>query len=345
MNKSLVNIFLNKKILITGGTGSFGNKVVEKLIEYDVKEIRIFSRDEKKQDDMRKKFMNPKISFYIGDIRDYQSIFIALNGVDFVFHAAALKQVPSCEFYPMEAIKTNILGTENLLNASIENGVKKVICLSTDKAVYPINVMGLSKSLMEKVSIAKSRNTKNTVIAITRFGNVLASRGSVIPLFCEQISQNKFITVTNPKMTRFLMDLNEAVNLVCYAFNNANSGDIYVQKSPSSNIDNLSKAILEIFDISKKNRTIIGTRNGEKLYEVLISREEMVYAIDKGDYFLIPPNYDNKNYVDYVEKGKLSLDNNIEYTSENTKKLDIKEIKNLLLKLNEIKNLKLQLKK
>ena len=341
MTKTLIDIFNNKIILITGGTGSFGHAVVEKLIKSDVNEIRIFSRDEKKQDDMRKQYNNPKLSFHIGDIRDYQALFNCLNGVDFVFHAAALKQVPSCEFFPMEAVKTNIVGTENLLNASLNCGVSKIICLSTDKAVYPINSMGLSKALMEKISISKSRESKETIIAVTRFGNVMASRGSVIPLFCNQISQNIPITITNPDMTRFMMNLNQAVNLVFYAFNFANPGDIYVQKSPASTIKNLSEAILDLFDMDKSHTNIIGTRNGEKLYEVLISREEMVYAIDKGDYYLIPPYHDKKAYSDYIDKGNSSLNNSVEYTSNNTKLLDIQELKSMLINLEQIKNLKL----
>ena len=327
------SFFKNKTLLITGGTGSFGNTFLENFIHSEIKEIRIFSRDEKKQDDMRKKFQNSKIKFYIGDIRDYKALFNALKGVNFVFHAAALKQVPSCEFFPIEAVKTNILGTENLLDASINRGVEKVICLSTDKAVYPINSMGLSKALMEKISIAKSRNTKETIIAITRFGNVMASRGSVIPLFFNQILNNKPITITNPKMTRFIMDLNEAVNLVMYAFVNGKPGDIYVQKSPSTTIENLSQAILEILNAKPNMKKYIGTRVGEKLYEVLISREEMAFAIDKGNYYLIPPNHEKKDYGDYVEQGNLSLNQNIEYTSENTTFLEIKDLKPLIKNL------------
>ena len=341
MKRELVNIFNDKTILVTGGTGSFGYTVVQRLLNHKIKEIRIFSRDEKKQDDMRKKFNSPKINFYIGDIRDYQVLYSALRGVDFVFHAAALKQVPSCEFFPMEAVKTNIIGTENLLNASINCEVSKVICLSTDKAVYPINSMGLSKALMEKISIAKSRENKNTIIAVTRFGNVMASRGSVIPLFCKQISLNQPLTITNPNMTRFMMDLNDAVNLVFYAFNFANPGDIYVQKSPSASIRNLSEAILDLFNIDKTKQKIIGTRNGEKLYEVLISREEMVYCIDKGDYYLIPSHNEIKAYSNYIDKGQESLNNSEEYTSNNTKLLEVSELKKLLLELDDVNKLKL----
>lgn len=333
-------IFNNKTLLITGGTGSFGNAVVKKFINSGLKEIKIFSRDEKKQDDMRKNFNNEKLSFYIGDVRDRNQIKNATKGVDFVFHAAALKQVPSCEFHPTEAVKTNITGTENVLDACIENSVKKVICLSTDKAVYPINAMGLSKALMEKVALAKSRESKNTIIATTRFGNVMASRGSVIPLFCKQIYEGKSLTITNPKMSRFMMYLNDAVELVVYAFENAKAGDLFVQKSPAATIDNLSKAILKIFNLSTNNLDTIGTRNGEKLYEVLISREEMITSIDEGKYFKVSPNFETKKYDNYVEKGSKALSQEEEYTSNNTYQLNINEIENLLLNLSVINDLK-----
>jgi len=339
MNKNQTNIFKDKILLITGGTGSFGNAVVKNFINSGIKEIRIYSRDEKKQDDMRRKFNNEKLSFWIGDIRDKKQLNNSLKGVNFVFHAAALKQVPSCEFHPYEAVKTNIIGTENLLDSCISNNVEKVICLSTDKAVYPINTMGLTKSIMEKLCLSKSRITNETIIATTRFGNVMASRGSVIPLFCKQINEGLPLTVTNPKMTRFMMYLDEAVDLVFYAFANAKPGDLFVQKSPASTIDNLSKAMIEIFNLELDNVEIIGTRSGEKLFEVLISREEMIYAIDSGNYFKISPNFDRKQYIDYTDRGDENLSINQEYTSDNTYQLSINEVKNLLLNLPEIKSL------
>tara|TARA_Y100001978_G_C23687003_1_gene432488 strand:+ start:167 stop:1180 length:1014 start_codon:yes stop_codon:yes gene_type:complete len=336
-------MFENKTLLITGGTGSFGNAVLENYIDSDLKEIRIFSRDEKKQDDLRKKYNNSKIKFYLGDIRDKKSIEYAIGNVDFIFHAAALKQVPSCEFYPIEAIKTNILGTENLLNSAIKNKVKKVICLSTDKAVYPINAMGMSKALMEKTMIFFSRMSMNTDTTIcgTRYGNVMASRGSVIPLFLEQIKRNKALTITNPDMSRFLMSLKDAVNLVNYTFENGNNGDIFVQKSPSCTVGNLVKAILKIKNLENYPCEIIGTRNGEKLYESLLTSEEMSFCEDLGDYFRIPPQNENLDYSKFFENGNskhtTSLINN-EYNSHSGKLLDVSEIINLLHKLN-IKNL------
>ena len=339
MDKKFSDIFKNKVILITGGTGSFGNAVVRKLINSDIEEIRIFSRDEKKQDDMRKTFKNKKLSYWIGDIRDKNSISNALRNVNFVFHAAALKQVPSCEFHPIEAVKTNIIGTENLLQSCILNKVEKVICLSTDKAVYPINAMGLTKAIMEKVTLVKSNLSNETIIATTRFGNVMASRGSVIPLFCKQIYEGSPLTITNPRMTRFMMYLDEAVDLVFYAFKNAKPGDVFVQKSPASTIDNLSKAIAEIFNHTKRNFEIIGTRNGEKLFEVLISREEMVYAIDNGKYYRIPFILENKGYTNYEDQGSESLSSELEYTSNNTRLLNKNEMKDLLLGLPIINSL------
>jgi len=337
MNKNLTDIFKGKIILITGGTGSFGNAVVKRLINTEIKEIRIFSRDEKKQDDMRKNFKQKKITYYIGDIRDKDSINSAIRNVDYIFHAAALKQVPSCEFHPIEAVKTNIIGTHNLLTCAVSNKVEKVICLSTDKAVYPINSMGMTKALMEKVSISNSILSNETIIATTRFGNVMASRGSVIPLFCKQIYEKMPLTITNPKMTRFMMYLDEAVDLVFYAFKNACPGDLFVQKSPASSIEILYKAMMEIFNIKESQIDIIGTRNGEKLFEVLISREEMSYALDNGKYFKIPFNIANKEYKNYEEVGSKILSGEEEYTSNNTYQLSLHEMRNLLLDLPIIK--------
>lgn len=332
-------MYKNKVLLITGGTGSFGNAVLENYIKSELKEIRIFSRDEKKQDDMRKKYKNTKISFYLGDIRDASSIDSAIRNVDFVFHAAALKQVPSCEFYPLEAIKTNILGTENLLKAAIENKVKKVICLSTDKAVYPINAMGLSKALMEKIMVFFSRLAikTDTTICGTRYGNVMASRGSVIPLFLDQIKNQKPLTITNPNMSRFLMSLNDAVNLVNYAFKNGSNGDIFVQKSPSCTVDNLAKAVLKWKNISNYPCEIIGTRNGEKLYESLLSKEEMAISEDLGNYYRIPPQIEDLDYSKFFEKGsrkQSELIDCLEYNSHTGKLLTVEEIVDLLEKLN-----------
>ena len=327
----MTNIFNKKILLITGGTGSFGNAVLEKFLNTDIAEIRIFSRDEKKQHDMRVALNNPKVKFYIGDVRDYTSIYSALNGVDFVFHAAALKQVPSCEFYPMEAVKTNVLGTENVLNAAIGQNVKKVICLSTDKAVYPINAMGISKALMEKVMVAKARTSGLTTIIGTRYGNVMASRGSVIPLFYEQIINKQDITITDPEMTRFMMTLNDAVDLVIYAFENGDSGDIFVQKSPSSTIGELAIAMKIIYD-SNVNVRIIGTRHSEKLYESLLSKEELIHADDLGDYYRVPSDNRDLNYNKFFTEGNPLIQNLEDYHSHSTRRLSQKELISLLNK-------------
>lgn len=328
-------MFKDKILLITGGTGSFGNAVLTRFLDTDIKEIRIFSRDEKKQHDMRVKMKSQKLKFYIGDVRDISSLHSALENVDYVFHAAALKQVPSCEFYPMEAVKTNILGTENVLTAAIANKVKKVICLSTDKAVYPINTMGLTKGVMEKVAIAKSRTVTDTVISITRYGNVLASRGSVIPHFVEQLLKGTDITVTDPNMTRFIMSLDEAVDLVLFAFNNANPGDTFIQKAPAATIQILAETILEIFDSNKKIK-IIGTRHGEKLYESLLTREEFANAEDIGNYFRVKADNRDLNYDKYFEEGDKKVDSMDEYHSHNTMRLDKKQLKDTLMKLDYI---------
>lgn len=332
-------MFNNKTLLITGGTGSFGNAVMKRFLKSDIKEIRIFSRDEKKQDDMRKKYQSDKLKFYIGDIRDFNSIKNAIYGVDYVFHAAALKQVPSCEFFPLEAVKTNIIGTENVLNASIEAGVKKVICLSTDKAAYPINAMGISKAMMEKVFVAKSKivDSSKTLICGTRYGNVMASRGSVIPLFIEQIKSGSDLTITNPNMTRFLMSLEEAVELVVFAFKNAQSGDIMVQKAPASTIGDLAQAIKELFGVDN-NIKIIGTRHGEKLYETLLTKEENMVAEDLDDFYRVPADKRDLNYEKYFIDGNERLSSEIEYNSHNTKRLTVDEIKEKLLELDYIKN-------
>lgn len=322
----------NKKLLITGGTGSFGNAVLNKFINTEISEIRIFSRDEKKQNDMRVSLKNDKIKFYIGDVRDYDSIYSALDGVDYVFHAAALKQVPSCEFYPIEAVKTNVLGTENVLNAAIARNVKKVVCLSTDKAVYPINAMGISKAMMEKVMVAKSRISGNTILVGTRYGNVMASRGSVIPLFYEQINNNEPITVTDSNMTRFMMTLDDAVDLVFYAFENGNSGDIFVQKSPSSTIGELANAMIDIYK-SIYGLKIIGTRHSEKLYETLLSSEELMSSEDLGNYYRIIADNRDLNYNKYFSEGS-SINIKAEgYNSHNTRKLNKSE---LIILLNKI---------
>jgi len=323
----------NKILLITGGTGSFGNAVLKRFVESDLREIRIFSRDEKKQDDMRKNYNNSKIKFYIGDVRDYQSVLNAMRGVDFVYHAAALKQVPSCEFHPLEALKTNVLGTENVLEAAILCQVKRVVCLSTDKAVYPINAMGISKAMMEKVIVAKSRNSGKTIICATRYGNVMASRGSVIPLFIDQIRKGKDITITDPNMTRFMMTLDDAVDLVSYAFKNAKSGDIFVQKAPAARIDILASALTELTNKPNHTINVIGTRHGEKLFEVLLSREEMVVAQDLGKYYRIPPDFRDLNYGKFIESGETKISITEEYNSHNTDRLDIHEMKDLLKKL------------
>jgi len=322
-------MFKNKILLITGGTGSFGNAVLDRFLDSDIKEIRIFSRDEKKQHDMRVAYNNPKLKFYIGDVRDYRSIDQAMFNVNYVFHAAALKQVPSCEFYPIEAVNTNVLGTENVLNAAISNDIEKVVCLSTDKAVYPINAMGVSKAMMEKVFVAKSRNSKNTIITGTRYGNVMASRGSVIPHFYDQIKNGKNITVTNPNMTRFMMTLNHAVELVLFAFNNGQCGDIFVQKSPASTIGDLAVAMKEIY---KSNVTIenIGIRHAEKMHETLLSIEERLVSEDLGEYYRVPADNRDLNYNKYFSEGigkEVPLE---EYNSFNTKRLSIGELKDLL---------------
>lgn len=334
-------MFKDKKIIITGGTGSFGNAVLKRFLHTDVAEIRIFSRDEKKQDDMRKRYNNPKLKFYIGDVREKISLNQAFRGVDFCFHAAALKQVPSCEFYPMEAVRTNILGAENVLEAAIFNKIKKVVCLSTDKAVYPINAMGISKAMMEKVMIAESRNLGNhdTVICGTRYGNVMASRGSVIPLFVEQVLSGKPLLITDPLMTRFMMTLDDAVNLVMYAFQYGANGDIFVQKAPASTIETLAKAILKILLKPNHPIEVIGTRHGEKLYESLLSREEMSGAEDLGDYYRILPDLRDLNYAKFVDEGEKSISQSDDYNSHNTRILDIEETIELLLKLPFIKNI------
>jgi UDP-N-acetylglucosamine 4,6-dehydratase len=320
----------NNILLITGGTGSFGRAVLNRYINTDTfKEIRIFSRDEKKQHDMRVEMQNSKVKFYIGDVRDYDSIYSALSGVDYVFHAAALKQVPSCEFYPIEAVRTNVLGTENVLNASISQNVKKVICLSTDKAVYPINAMGISKAMMEKVMVAKSRTSGNTVLIGTRYGNVMASRGSVIPLFEEQIKNNQPITVTDPEMTRFMMTLNDAVELVLYAFEHGNSGDIFVQKSPASTIGELANALIKIYN-SNVEVKIIGTRHAEKLYETLLAREEVQVAEDLGEYYRVAADNRDLNYNKYFTEGSGSIANIEDYHSHNTRRLPEDELIQLL---------------
>lgn len=331
-------MFKDKVLLITGGTGSFGNAVLKRFLDSDLKEIRIFSRDEKKQDDMRKKYNNSKIKFYIGDVRDYNSVLDVMDGVDFVFHAAALKQVPSCEFFPLQAVQTNVIGTANVLDTAINKNVKKVIVLSTDKAAYPINAMGMSKALMEKVAIAKGRNLKEsqTVICRTRYGNVMASRGSVIPLFLEQIKKGEPLTITNPDMTRFMMTLDDAVELVIYAFKNGNQGDLFVQKAPASTIEVLAQAVKELKNSSAKIKNI-GTRHGEKLYEVLVTKEEMVNAEDLEDYYRIPSDNRDLNYNQYESAGNKSLDKIEEYNSHNTHRLDVEGMKKLLLKLDLFK--------
>lgn len=320
--------------MITGGTGSFGNAVTKRFLGSEIKEIRILSRDEKKQEDMRKLYNNEKLKFYIGDVRDYSSIEGAFIGVDYVFHAAALKQVPSCEFYPIEAVKTNIIGSDNVITACVKNQVKKAIFLSTDKAAYPINAMGMTKAVMEKNVIARSRQLKeaDTILCLTRYGNVMASRGSVIPLFLDQIKENKPITITNPEMTRFMMTLDEAVDLVLYAFQNGEQGDLFVQKAPAATIDMLARAILNLKNCNQEP-VYIGTRHGEKLYEVLVTQEEMVKAIDLGNYFKIPADNRNLNYDSFIEKGSIEITNGESYHSHNTDRLNIEDMKELLLKL------------
>lgn len=327
-------MFKNKVLLITGGTGSFGNAVLRRFLHTDINEIRVFSRDEKKQEDMRIELNNSKIKFYIGDVRNYDSVYSASDGVDFIFHAAALKQVPSCEFYPMEAVRTNVLGTENVLNAALANGVKKVITLSTDKAVYPINAMGISKAMMEKLMVAKARMTdeNKTVYTGTRYGNVMASRGSVIPLFIKQIREGKPLTITDPNMTRFLMSLDDAVDLVLYAFSNARQGDIFVQKAPASTIMDLALAVRELFNADNEIR-VIGTRHGEKLYETLLTREELSKAEDMGGYYRIVPDERDLNYGKYFTEGEEEISNFEDYNSHNTQRLTVPEIKEKLLQL------------
>lgn len=333
-------MFKNKILLITGGTGSFGNAVCRRFLETDIKEIRIFSRDEKKQDDMRKFYNNDKLKFYIGDVRDYNSIYEAMRGVDFVFQAAALKQVPSCEFYPMQAVQTNVIGTDNVLTAAISAGVKKVIVLSTDKAVYPINAMGISKAMMEKVAVAKSRNLADVQITIccTRYGNVMASRGSVIPLFIDQVRNNKPITITDPNMTRFMMSLDQAVELVLFAFENGKNGDIFVQKSPAATIEVLSKAIVKLLNRPEHPIKVIGTRHGEKLYETLLTREEMVNAVDLGGYYRIPADGRDLNYSKYFEDGEEVVTQAHEYHSHNTERLNEERLIDMLKNLREIQD-------
>jgi UDP-N-acetylglucosamine 4,6-dehydratase/5-epimerase len=328
----------SKCLLITGGTGSFGNAVLKRALHTDIAEIRIFSRDEKKQDDMRKRYDSPKLRFYIGDVRDPGSLRQAMRGVDYVFHAAALKQVPSCEFHPMQAVLTNVLGTENVLSASIDAGVGRVVCLSTDKAVYPINAMGISKAMMEKVMVATSRNLEGTptVICGTRYGNVMASRGSVIPLFVNQMIAGQPITITDPAMTRFMMTLDDAVDLVLYAFEHGQNGDIFVQKAPAATVETLAKALGELLNRPDHPIQVIGSRHGEKLYEALLSKEEMAYAEDRGDYYRVPPDSRDLNYAKYVDQGEAKLTLALhaeEYHSHNTHRLDIKGMKALLLKL------------
>ena len=327
-------MFKNKILFISGGTGSFGNAVLRRFLKLDIKEIRIFSRDEKKQDDMRRKYADDRLKFYIGDVRDYESIMNAIRGVDYIFHSAALKQVPSCEFHPIEAVKTNIMGTENILSAAINADVKRVICLSTDKAVYPINAMGISKAMMEKVIVAKSRQGGgSTVICGTRYGNVMASRGSVIPLFVELIHQNKELTLTDPNMTRFMMTLDDAVDLVLYTFNKGEPGDIFVQKAPAATVGIMTKALCELMGKPNYPTRVIGTRHGEKRYESLLSREEMAFAIDMGNYYRIPPDLRDLNYGKYVDVGEENITNADEYNSDNTLRLDVDGMKLLLNKL------------
>ena len=331
-------MFKNKVLLIAGGTGSFGNAVLRRFLTTSIKEIRIFSRDELKQDDMRKFYNNDKLKFYIGDVRDKNSIDDAMRGVDYVFHAAALKQVPSCEFYPMQAVKTNVIGTENLLNSAINAGVKKVIALSTDKAVYPINAMGISKAMMERVIVSKGRNIKDTMIACTRYGNVMASRGSVIPLFIDQVRRGRPITITDPNMTRFMMSLDQAVDLVLFAFENGQSGDIFVQKAPAATVELLANTMKNILGVPDHEVRTIGTRHGEKLYETLLTKEEMVKAIDMGEYYRIPADTRDLNYTKFFEEGEEVVTEAGEYHSHNTHRLNEKELEELLLNLREIQD-------
>jgi UDP-glucose 4-epimerase len=334
-------LFDNKVLLVTGGTGSFGGAIVREFIDKSFSEIRIFSRDEKKQDDMRKKYANPKLKFYIGDVRDFQAVLNATRGVDYIFHAAALKQVPSCEFHPMEAVKTNVLGTDNVLEAAILNSVKRVVCLSTDKAVYPINAMGISKAMMEKVMVAKSRivDPNKTIICGTRYGNVMASRGSVIPLFIDQIRADKALTITDPSMTRFMMTLADAVDLVLYAFEHGNNGDMFIQKAPAATVETLARALTELAGKPEHPINVIGTRHGEKLFEALLSREEVVCAEDLGDYYRVPPDLRDLNYGKFVEQGEEEISYAEDYNSHNTKRLNVEDMKMLLRKLDLIRSL------
>jgi UDP-glucose 4-epimerase len=331
-------MFKGKVLMITGGTGSFGNTVLKRFLSTEVREIRIFSRDEKKQEEMRIALNDPKLKFYIGDVRDYDSIHQAMKGVDYIFHAAALKQVPSCEFYPMEAVRTNVMGTENVMNAATANGVKRLVVLSTDKAVYPINAMGISKAMAEKLMVAKARmqNEGETVLCATRYGNVMASRGSVIPLFVSQLKEGKPLTVTDPNMTRFLMSLEDSVDLVLYAFQHGKQGDIFVQKAPASTVADLAQALKELFKKDKPVR-VIGTRHGEKLYESLISREEMAKAKDMGGYYRIPADNRDLNYAQYFSEGEEKISQQEDYTSHNTERLNVEQVKKLLSKLDYIK--------
>jgi UDP-N-acetylglucosamine 4,6-dehydratase len=331
-------MFSEKVLLLTGGTGSFGNAVLRRFLDSDLREIRIFSRDEKKQDDMRKKYHSPKLKFYIGDVRDYQSVLNVVRGVDFIYHAAALKQVPSCEFHPLEAVKTNVLGTENVLEAAITCGVKRVVALSTDKAVYPINAMGISKAMMEKVAVAKSRDSNNTVINVTRYGNVMCSRGSVIPLFTQQIRAGQPITVTDPAMTRFMMTLDDALDLVLYAFEHGKPGEIFVQKAPAATIETLASALTDLLGKPKHEVRVIGTRHGEKLYEALLSREEMVAAEDLGGYYRVPPDLRDLNYGKFIEQGEVKISEASDYNSHNTTRLDVPGMQALLMKLRFIQS-------
>ena len=332
-------MFKKKRILITGGTGSFGQSVLQKLLELQFDEIRIFSRDEKKQDDLRKKYNNPKLKFYIGDVRDYQSVVNCVRGCDFIFHAAALKQVPSCEFFPIEAVKTNILGTENVLEAALNFEIERVIVLSTDKAVYPINAMGISKAMMEKVAIQKSRLTNKTIINITRYGNVMGSRGSVIPLFINQILEKKPLTITNPKMSRFMMSLDDAVNLVLFAFKYGKPGEIFVQKSPATNIENIADTLKKIFDLKNHPIDIIGIRHGEKLFETLLSQEEMLRSKESKDYYCVSPDSRDLNYKNFTEKGEIKISDVNEYNSNNTHQLNQNDLQSLLKKQHFLKTI------
>ncbi len=332
-------MFDGKCLLITGGTGSFGNAVLRRFLASDMREVRIFSRDDKKQDDMRKRYADANLKFYIGDVRDFSAVRSAMRGVDYVFHAAALKQVPSCEFHPMEAVKTNILGTENVLEAAIESGTERVVCLSTDKAVYPINAMGISKAMMEKVMVAKSRESRATVVCGTRYGNVMASRGSVIPLFVQQFQLGVPLTVTDPNMTRFMMTLDDAVDLVLFAFERGQPGDIFVQKAPAASIGTLSRALLELLGRPDYPVNVIGTRHGEKLFEVLLSREEMACAADLGNYFRVPPDLRDLNYGKFIESGEKRISESTDYNSHNTTRLEVEGMKEMLLKLTFVRDL------